>query len=147
MTLKEVSFNDLWQNVWNRQRPLNEQALLTSKENSTRRQELMFVLEDDKEVFVNEILNMLKNKKTFQILEEWVKSLKENPEPQNLVKLELISMYLADAVEIRYNIWQDQQGLDSLSPENQKQILTKINMTPELNYLQTTINAFLKNKK
>jgi len=107
----------------------------------------MFVLEDDKEVFVNEILNMLKNKKTFQILEEWVKSLKENPEPQNLVKLELISMYLADAVEIRYNIWQDQQGLDSLSPENQKQILTKINMTPELNYLQTTINAFLKNKK
>jgi len=147
MTLKEVSFNDLWLNVWNRQRRLNEQALLTSKENSTRRQELMFVLEDDKEIFVNEILNMLKNKKTFQILEEWVKSLKENPEPQNLVKLELISMYLADAVEIRYNIWQDQQGLDSLSAENQKQILTKINMTPELNYLQTTINAFLKNKK
>lgn len=133
------------ENKWKWQRPFIKENLLYSQTNQKRIQELSKLLEYDMQKLIDSFIGIISNKDWFQKMKGIVKILMENPNTENIAKLEIINICLLHIVEIRFYLWQDQEGLDELSDKNKFDIYQKINMTPVLNSLQSTIEAFLKN--
>ncbi len=150
MNLKTFSFEYIWPDIGRWHRPLVETNLIYSERNKSRMTSLSMVLKDDietMEVFKNYIIDLCKSREWIKKLKDIIKLLKRKPTPKDLVQLEIISICLWHAVEIRFSVWQDENYDNLLEMKDGKIVGERISMTPELNHLQATIDAFLKNNK